>query len=88
MFKEELESKKFTDILKCDPNSDPNNNYNILHELLTSLRNKHFPCKSQKFNKYRHKLSNWITCGILKSTKTRDKMYLKLKKTPINSPFF
>ena len=79
-FKEELESKNFQDILRCNPESDPNYNYNKLHELLTSLRDKHFPYKSQRFNKYRHKLNNWITCGILKSIKTRDKIYFKIKK--------
>ena len=38
------------------------------------------------FNKHKHKGKNWITYGIIKSIKTRDKKFLKLKKTSIQSP--
>ena len=32
-----------------------------------------------KFNKHKHKDSKWITYSIIKSIKTRDMMYHKLK---------
>ena len=45
-----------------------------------------FPKKSVKFNKYQHKLSNWITTGILKSIEFRDNLYKRLQLCPIDSP--
>ena len=38
-----------------------------------------------QFKRYKHKKTNWITPGILKSIKFRDKLYIKLKKTPLSS---
>ena len=38
-----------------------------------------------KFNKYKHKNSNWITKGIIQSIKFRDKLHSKLKRTPTES---
>lgn len=56
-------------------------NYNIFHDLLSSAINKHLPTKKVIFNKRKHKKSNWITNGIIRSINIRDKMYKKLKKT-------
>ena len=42
--------------------------------------------KLVKFNKYKHKKSSWITQGLLKSIRYRDKLYKKLKLTNPNSP--
>ena len=47
---------------------------------------RHFPPKRVKLNKYQHKLSNWITTGILKSIEFRDNLYKRLKLCPIESP--
>ena len=38
-----------------------------------------FPEKRIKVNKCKHKRSNWITSGILKSIEFRDKLYKRLK---------
>ncbi len=37
------------------------------------------PCKLVKFDKYKHKKTNWITSGIIKSIQYRDNLYKKLK---------
>lgn len=52
---------------------------------MQSLINKHFPIKWVKFNKYKHKVSPWISQGILKSIKYKDNLYKKLKSTPSES---
>ena len=39
-----------------------------------------------KFNKHKHKLSDWITCGILKSIEFRDNLYQRLTKLSTDSP--
>ena len=38
------------------------------------------PLITTRFNKYRHKLNPWITKGILKSLKTKDKIFKELKQ--------
>ena len=60
-----------------------------LKHLKNSMQNTyehHFPQKRFEFNKYQHKLSNWITTGILKFFEFRDNLYKKLKLCPIDSP--
>ena len=64
---------------------DPNINYNTLYKVLQNAKNKHMPSKVVKYNKYKHKKSNWITHGILKSIYYRDNLYKKLKMTDSNS---
>ena len=60
---------------------DPNIYYNSLENIINESKDKNLPIKSVKFNRYRHKISPWISSGILKSIKFRDRMYKKLKKT-------
>ena len=38
-----------------------------------------------KYNKHKHKKGSWITKGIIRSIKFRDKLYKTLKSTDINS---
>ena len=68
-----------------DALNDPNENYNILENHLNKTMKKCFPEKNVRFNKYKHKISPWITMGILKSIHRRDKIYKKLKKLDFNS---
>ena len=65
--------------------ADPNINYDILELTITDAANKHLPTKTSKVNKHKHKKSNWITYGIIKSIKFRDRLYMKLKKTATNT---
>ena len=67
--------------LNPDPFSNPNENYVKFHDHLTKLKDKHLPYKFTKFNKYKHKGSNWITRGVLNSIKYRDGIYTNLRKT-------
>ena len=41
-----------------------------------------------KYNKYKHKKSLWISYGIIKSIKYRDKLYRNLKCMSKNSPCY
>ena len=54
---------------------DINANYDILHNAIKQAKNKHMPCKLIKCNKYKHMKSKWITQGLLKSIRSRDKLY-------------
>ena len=60
-------------------------NYTTLCNEILRSKNKHMPSKWVKFNKYKHKKSSWITQGLLKSIKYRDKLYKRLKLTDPNS---
>ena len=68
--------------------SDPNYNYDILHDHIQALKNKHLPVRLEKFHKHRHKKNNWITYGILRSIKFRDEMYMRFKTSTHNSTEF
>ena len=65
--------------------ADPNENYTIIENIIKDSKNKHLPSKLVRFNKYKHKLSPWITNGILTSIRFRDKLYRKLEKTQKDS---
>ena len=75
--------------LDQSPNANPNVNYDILHDVMQCAKNKHMPYKTVKLKKYKHKKSAWITLGLLKSIRYRDKLYKTLKTTrPESSKYF
>ena len=65
--------------LTNDLSSDPNFNYETLHDHIAKMKDKHLPYKFEKFHKHKHKNNKWISFGIIRSIKTRDAMYLKFK---------
>ena len=85
-FVEEVRSKNVYQMLDKNLIADPNENCKLIEKLLNESKEKHLPTRTVKFNKHRHKKSEWITMGIIKSIQFRDKLYLKLKTTHINSP--
>ena len=80
-FKNELADQCALDSFRMDILNNPQESYNKLHDILISAMAKHFPVKTVKQNKYKHRKSNWITYGILRSIKYRDKLYKQLKHT-------
>ena len=46
------------------------------------------PIKRLKLNKYIHKKSPWITLGINRSIKYKDKLYRTLKRLSSNHPMY
>ena len=46
------------------------------------------PIKKVKIHKYKHKKSPWITFGIIKSIKFKDKLYRSLKQLSPDTPPF
>ena len=77
-----MKSNDIYDKLKTNLLEDPNINYDILHEYMKNTKEIFFPNKYVKFHKHRHKKNKWITSGILRSIKFRDKMYVKFKQCP------
>lgn len=60
-----------------DLSVDPNSNYDTLQKIITECKNECMPLKRKRFNKYKHKLSPWMTPAILISIKHKDFLYKK-----------
>ena len=56
-------------------NSNPNNNFEILSQILKYAREKHLPKKKIKCQKKLHTKSKWMSNGILKSINTKERLY-------------
>ena len=41
--------------------------------------------KTVRFDKHKYKMTKWVTTGIIKSIKFRDKVYKQLKSILVNS---
>ena len=80
----DLVEKNIYDKLDKSLMADVNQNYNIMHQEIYDTIEKHTLKKAVKLNK--HKISKWITHGIIKSIKYRDKLYKALKMTHHESP--
>ena len=85
-FREELRSSDISSHLNANLMTDPNPEYDIFERIALSAYEKHFPNKRVKVNKHKHKLSPWITTGLIKSNEFRDKLYKRLKSCPQDSP--
>ena len=81
-FKDELCNTLSMEMFKTGYQDNPNENYDIFDKVIETALQKHMPVKIFKFNKHKHKKSEWITRGIINSIKFRDKLYQRLKKTP------
>ena len=57
----------------------------FFEKTIFDARSNYFAPKSVSFKKYKHKINQWITQGILNSIRYRDKLYRKLIKTDPNS---
>ena len=84
-FLNDLESQNIYGKLNTNVDCNPNENYAILAKTLEDTREKYFPNVLVKFNKHRHKDKKWITYGIINSISYRDKLHLRLKRTPANT---
>ena len=85
-FREELRSLDISSQLSPNLMTDPNPEYDIFERITVTAYEKHFPNKRVKVNKYKHKLSLWITTGLIKSIEFRDKLYKRLKACPQDNP--
>ena len=77
-YRTDLRSLNIHTHLKADLRTDPSATYQIFENLIQKSYQRHFPEKRVKFNRYQHKLSNWITTGISKSIEFRDNLYKRL----------
>ena len=87
-FREALTAIDISSLLNGNLSTDSNIDFEQFEKIVTEMYDKHFPEKCGKFNRYKHKPSNWITSGILKSIELRDKLYKRLRtNSPENSEY-
>jgi hypothetical protein len=86
--KAEIQNADLMSKIDSNPTANPNYNIRVLHESIAAAIEKHTSTKIVKFDKHKHKKSDWITNGILISIKFRDRMHLRLKRTNHDSPDF
>ena len=80
-FVAELRNINITDSLNNNVNANPSKNYDTFLKLLQDAKDKHLSVRRIKFNKYKHKKNKWITRGILRSIKTKHKLFKVLRQT-------
>ena len=80
-FVNELISLDIYEKLDKQLNSDPNNNFEVLSQILKYAREKHLPKKKVKYQNKLHKKSKWIPSGTLKFINTKDRLYTVLIQT-------
>ena len=86
LIKTDLQNMNILQNMNPDLDMDPTDNCDLLQNTITSLINKYTTTKTVKFNKHKHKKSAWITQGIIKSIKYRDRLHLQMKRTDADSP--
>ena len=85
-FRDEISDIDISFSLNANLATDPNTDYEKFEKIITKTSDRNFLEECVKFNIYKHKRSNWITSGILKSIEFRDKLYKRLKMcSPENS---
>ena len=87
-FRNDLGSTEARNKIKNVLKNDPHESCATFTNIISHYIDKHFPTKYVRFNKYKHRKSNWITSAILKSISCKDKLYIKLKSLPHDSPHY
>ena len=89
--------ENFTDLIKREiiekdlnglvqGSQDPNVSYDQLIGVVSEAISKYTEVKTTRFNRRKHKKSPWITFGIIRSIRFKDRLYKRLKLTSPQSP--
>ena len=87
-FRDYIANSLLTNPIPNDVSLNPNDSYAILEQTIKDAQELHVKPKLIKFKRYKHKISPWITPGILNSIKFRDRLYKKLRGTDPESPLY
>ena len=72
----------------CVVNNENSNDIDVKYDnfskKFSTIQNECIPDKEVKFNKHKHAINPWITPGLIRSIKYRDRLFYKLKKTNFN----
>ena len=65
LFQNEVASAMASHGFENDLFGDPDKNYSIFDDIISNAKHKHLQPKTVRFKWYKHKLSPWMTKGIL-----------------------
>lgn len=77
----DISNETWDTVMSCN---DPDNGIEIFYQILNTNIIKHTNKTTQKVSSKFKKIKPWITNGIVKSIRTRDKLASKLRKEPFN----
>ena len=66
------------------PSANPNVNYNILSDIITTTKANHIPKRKKKNNKRKFKKQPWMTDDLLKLVNRKNDLYRDWKSTSDN----
>ena len=84
-FCDEISHSNIMHRINTNPFANPNYSYEVMENIICTAKDKHLPCRIVKIKKYKHKKEKWITYGILRSIRYKDKLYKNLKTTSTDS---
>lgn len=79
LFSEDLNKQNWDPILT---NTDAEQSYKAFKEVFNTIYNKYFPIITIKHKDIKRKGNKWITQGLIKSTKTKEKLHKKFLRKP------
>ena len=65
-FKAEVKHASIYDKIDSRTDANPSSNYDILDKIISQAADTCMPSKRVKYNKHKHKTSQWITRGIIR----------------------
>ena len=77
----DLYNESWDNVINCQ---DPDVSLDCFYKTLNTAIEKHTTTKYRKVSSKHKKIKPWITFGIIKSIRTRDKLAYKLTKEPLN----
>ena len=87
-FKETLSEVDWDSIVNYDSIDNINIKYDNFINKFVTIQNDCIRDKEVKFHKHKHAINPWITPGLIRSVKYRDRLFLTLKKTKKNDPTY
>ena len=81
--RDEIQATDFQSILSVT--NDVNQNCDALLEKISNAIKKFSSTKTCRPHKHKHKMNPWITFGIIRSIRFRDKLFKRLKQTELGS---
>ena len=78
-FKNELISRNIYEEMNHDTHANPNENCQILTDIISEAKNIHIPKTTRRFNKRKDKKEKWMTTALLNQINMKNDMYLDWK---------
>ena len=86
--KDELNKIKLCEKINHDIQSNPNESYNILSDILCDVKQRCIPKKTRKYNKRKDKKEKWMTDKLLTEVNQKNDMYVDWKSNSVTAEIY